>query len=53
MHKANKLQASIGIKTCQPAYHQKANTITDPTQLESIQKMVGLIYNEFPNRTHH
>jgi hypothetical protein len=53
MHKAKILQASIRIKAWQPAYHQIANTITDPTQLESIQNKVGLIYNEFPKHTHH
>jgi hypothetical protein len=36
MHKADTLQALIRIKAWQPAYRQVANTITDPTQLESI-----------------
>jgi uncharacterized membrane protein len=35
---ANNLQASIWIKTWQPAYFHVANTITEPIQLESIQK---------------
>jgi hypothetical protein len=45
---ANILQASIRIKAGQPAYHQIANTIADPTQLESLQKRLGLIFNDFP-----
>jgi hypothetical protein len=53
MHKANILQVSIRIKAWQPADNQVANTITAPTQLESIQKKLWLIYNEFPNHTYH
>jgi hypothetical protein len=43
---ANKLQASICIKTRQPAYIQVANNITEPLQLESIQKNLLVNYNE-------
>jgi hypothetical protein len=53
MHEANTLQALTRIKAWQPVYHQVANTYTDPTQLESTQKVLGLIYNEFPNHTYH
>jgi hypothetical protein len=46
---ANNLQASIWIKTRQPAYSQEANTITEPNQLESIQNKFLVNNNEFPN----
>jgi hypothetical protein len=50
---ANNLQASIWIKTCQPAHFQVANTITEPIQLESTQKKFLVNYNEFPHHTYH
>jgi hypothetical protein len=50
---ANNLQTSICIKTRQPAYIQVANNITEPLQLESIQKKFLVKYNEFPTHTYH
>jgi hypothetical protein len=53
MHEANTLQALISVKAWQQVYHQVANTNTNPSQMESNQKWLGLIYDEFPNQTYH
>jgi hypothetical protein len=49
----NNLQTSICIKTRQPAYIPVATNITEPLQLESIQKKLLVNYNEFPTHTYH